>query len=98
MMGIAMPYPFEKPFLYSSPLDVQYIDEALDRCSSPLELKQFLEDSGFHYILYSDLWSAYINSTHSKMTQEKIDVLKAFFKEYLTLLNSQNKLKLFKII
>lgn len=83
MIGLYTPYRFDRPFHYSSNLDRQWIDEALDTQNKPGELHKLLIREGFDYILFDRLgWERYFKSHFSRMTQEKIKVLTDFFEKY----------------
>jgi len=99
MIGLYTPYRFSKPFHYSSYIDRQFIDETLDSCETPVQLRDFLVRQGFRYILFDHpAWEQYNESHLSRMTSEKAKILDGFFKQYSQRLAFTENLSFYKII
>ena len=98
MIGIFTPYRFTRPFHYSAYIDRQRIDELLDSCQEPAQLRDLMLNSNLNYVLFDALgWKEYVQNQFSTMTPEKFILLNKFFKLHARQMANTQNLILFKI-
>jgi len=98
LVGLTHPYRFESPFVYSSPMDVQFIDESLEFCETGDDLRDYLLKNKINYILIDpQAWRDYLNTTISKMTQDKLNIMSTFFSNFTKALSKTENLIFFSL-